>query len=529
MRADYFDDVGFAALEAEFGPLPDGTGLRVTLVEAENGDPPAWKPDPGSRVVTDGDGGPLVSPPYSGHATGSGNRLYGNISTTPGIGVSPSPAIAAYEANDWLGPGFLKFDPNANPNNAPKSDDPIEPGQTSSRVANHSWIGGINDDSWEIQVLHRADWVVNRDDYVQVTGFIGNSATFFGTAFNTISVDRTNNPTDKGSHPSPADPAYNVERTRPDLVAPEKYSSSATPRVASAAALLIAASRADPSLSNGSTTNRNGDTIRNAERSEVIRAILMAGADRATHNTHPVDALGDITDYRIDPADRTANGLDRRFGAGQLSIYDSYRILLAGEQDSLEDNGLGDVDDLGFDYDAAFGGSGGSNAEATYLFSTGAEAVEFFATLAWNIEVTPGNKWEFTQAATVRDLNLRLFDVSNSSNPVLVQESTSTIDNTENVRVMLAANTQYALKVIPASGQGPFTWDYALAWRSLVPGDVDGDGEVSVADLTLLQRAVTGQIVLTQPQHSRADVTPPGGDGSLTVADLLRMQQIALP
>ena len=55
--------------------------------------------------------------------------------------------------------------------------------------------------------------------------------------------------------------------------------------VASAAALLVEVGHnggntlsTDPAVT--FTTNRNGDTIYNAERSEVVKAALMAGASR---------------------------------------------------------------------------------------------------------------------------------------------------------------------------------------------------------------------------------------------------------
>ena len=59
--------------------------------------------------------------------------------------------------------------------------------------------------------------------------------------------------------------------------------------VSSAAALLVQVGHqggntlsTDPSVK--FTTNRNGDTIYNAERSEVVKAALMAGADRTSRN-----------------------------------------------------------------------------------------------------------------------------------------------------------------------------------------------------------------------------------------------------
>ncbi len=71
-------------------------------------------------------------------------------------------------------------------------------------------------------------------------------------------------------------------------------------------------------------------------------------------------------------------------------------------------------------------------------------------------------------------------------------------------------------------------WDYALAWRSLVLGDIDGDGQVNVGDIVLMQQAVAGELELSQPQHSRADVYPAGGDGKLSISDLVGVQRITM-
>jgi len=518
-RADYVDDVGYAPLLAELGALPDGTGLEVTLVEACKDPAPGpcdlWRPDPGNRSVTIGDGGAAVYAPYSGHATSSGNRFYGNISTAPGIGIPPGPSISAYKVDDWLGSAFLRFGVGR--------DDPYS---TSSRVASHSWVGGTNTDGIALELMRRLDWLIDTDEYLQIVGFTGPANPLLASAFNIIAVNKTGSPTNGGAYAIAGDAAYDTSHPRPHLVVSETWPSTATPRVASASAMLVSLAHMNPSLSNGSTVNRNGDTIRNAERSEVIKAALMAGADRATSNSYPSPDPANISNYRVNPADRTANGLDRRFGAGQLSIYNSYYILLAGEQDSLEDNGVGTVTDFGFDYDPAFGGSNGSNDAGTYFFSTGAEVAEFFATLAWNIEIDPGRNPKFQRDAILQNLDLQLYDVSDMGNWELVQESASDIDNTENIRAMLAANTDYALRVAVAAGQTSFDWDYAVAWRNHVPGDIDGDRDVDVADVVLIQRAVAGHILLTQPQHSRADLYPTGGDGALTVSDWLAAQKI---
>ena len=45
-------------------------------------------------------------------------------------------------------------------------------------------------------------------------------------------------------------------------------------------------------------------------------------------------------------------------------------------------------------------------------FTTGSAAVEFVASLVWNVEIDPGRSSDFNQAAVLYDLDLRLFDVT---------------------------------------------------------------------------------------------------------------------
>jgi len=280
-------------------------------------------------------------------------------------------------------------------------------------------------------------------------------------------------------------------------------------------------------LSNFSDTNRANDVVQSAERSEVIKAALMAGAERATNNTHPTSNPADLLNYRVNPADQTSNGLDRRYGAGQLNIHNSYYVIAAGEQDSLEDNGVGSVAETGFDYDSSFGGSNGSNSQGTYFFTTGSEDVEFIASLVWNLKIATGNRGSYFQtAATLYDLDLNLFDISDGGDWVLVTSSTSNSENTENIRAFLKAGTPYALRVTRGSGQGSFLWDYGLAWRTRVSGDVNGDDTIDVKDLVLMEQAIIGSRTLDQQQRARADVYPVGGDGAVNVSDLLIMQKV---
>ena len=301
---------------------------------------------------------------------------------------------------------------------------------------------------------------------LQGVGFTGSATKpLLSSACNVITVNRTDSPTNTGS--ADAGGAYTAGRTRPDLVAPERPTSTAAPRVASAAALLVEVGHENPTLSTDpaglSTTNRSGDTVYNAERSEVIKAALMAGADRQTTNS----TSGDITDYRDAAIDRTANGLDRRYGAGQLNIQRSYHIIAAGEQNSLEDDGssFGQVGTTGFDYDPKFGGSAGSNASATYYFVQPTGTARLTATLAWNIDIDGGTSNNFDGTATLYDLDLQLFDVTDPVNWVSVGSSNSSTENTENLWQLLEAGKTYAMRVDRGASQGSFKWDYGLAWQ----------------------------------------------------------------
>ncbi|MEE4353826.1 MAG: hypothetical protein V2J25_13275 [Desulfatiglans sp.] len=79
----------------------------------------------------------------------------------------------------------------------------------------------------------------------------------------------------------------------------------------------------------------------------------MAGADRFTFNTSTTD---NIVDYR-NASYQTETGLDGRFGAGQVNIYNGYHIIAGGELNSDRDDpsGPGEIGWQGFDFDPFFG------------------------------------------------------------------------------------------------------------------------------------------------------------------------------
>jgi hypothetical protein len=441
--AAYKDDIGFTQLQTELGSsTPTGAGVWVSQIEAESGGANYYMPTVSHSQFT-GKTFYYTTYPYyySSHATSVGQYFYGNSgSIAPGI-----TSIINYNAGYWLGGAYLNTTGG------------IQPYSTPSRVGNHSWVGSAGTLALNSEILRRLDWVINRDEFIHLTAMNngGGAAAepLLGSSFNGIAVGLSSGASKHGSYA--LDSPYVAGRTRPDLVAPMSATSSATPVAASASALLVEVGHAggttlstDPAVK--STTNRNGDTIYNAERSEVVKAALMAGASRTAAQL----TLG----YTVN----TANGLNDVYGAGQLNVYNSYHVIAAGEQNSLQDApaGQGAIGGYGFDYDPYFGGQSGSNRTASYYFRT-AGAGSLTASLVWNLAVDGGAPENFDGDAILYNLGLYLYDLTNNQ---LVGSAAGLVDNTENLWLTLYANRDYLLQVSALTGDN-FLWDYGLAWN----------------------------------------------------------------
>lgn len=487
-HADLKSDIGYTRLQAELNSQrltpPDGSGIQVLLAEAcgnlvdDDNDPEtppiclAWLPnllDNQFQGKILNDISLSTTGLFSSHATGVARLFFGNSSSiAPGID-----RVDAYFTDHWLEEGYLQTEKPA-----------LLPTISSNRIANHSWVGTVGTTPEEQlntrNILRRVDWLIERDEFIQVVGLTNSSQNqaLLSSAFNVVSVGRSDGLHGQGT--VAVDSIYRVGRARPDLVAPLSTTSSATPVISAAAALLVETGHSDASLSTdlhiSSTFNRAGDTIYNAERSEVIKAVLMAGADRTA-------STNKITDYRSTASTQTTNGLDSRFGAGQVNIANSYHILIAGEQNSVEDaqSGVGSIHPSGFDYDPLFGGAT-SHSEASYKFSTGSEKESFYVSLVWNISIKEGQNGGFDGTAHLYDLNLNLIDIT--GNPTLVASSSSDNENTENLWAALNSNHDYILKVVTGPNQTAFDWDYAIAWRR--EADTDHDGIANLRDNCIL-------------------------------------------
>ncbi|HWK49129.1 MAG TPA: hypothetical protein VNR40_04550, partial [Steroidobacter sp.] len=440
---DYRSDIGHDALVNRLGAaVPTGAGVTVMQIEAptgnDTGNLPIWSPISGTSSSLFGGvtfdfitGASGRSTSTSAHAISVAQLFYGDNAVAPGIST-----VRLGSAVDWLTTDFLGIGT------------PTPPSITNARVINHSWVGAMKDASANAEALRRTDWLVQRDNIINVAAVNNGAANrpLLGSSFNSIAVGVTS-----GNHPrgafdlSAVDGIYGAGRTRPDVVAPRSTASDAAPVVSSVAALLVETGHAGGStLSNGSTTNRAGTLVYDAERAETVKAAVMAGADRQTHN---LSTLAQIDDYRANDY-ATANGLDSRYGAGQINVAASHQIIAGGEREAGSVLcGTAVQICAGFDYVENFGGGNGSATELTYSFTATELHHQLSASLVWNLDV---NNFRNAGGASLHSLGLSLYDETAGQQ---VGTSVSLIDNTQNLWLSLVSGRQYTLRVFSLEPQ----------------------------------------------------------------------------
>lgn len=284
-------------------PMPSGRGVTLTQVESHGSKPDdpesdlrrrniRYLPDfnhPDFENVRFTDPRELSNPAgeSSPHATSMGRNIYGAQGMAPGIQV-----VDTHYTDDWLFLGGLRTGSAGQ-----------LPLPSAGRLQNHSWVATMETRvagvpvNFNEEILQRFDFMVQRDGVVAVVGRTDRRHPLMGTAYNAISVGLATGSAD-----------------RPMIVAPAPSASLATAWVTAAAALLLETADNLPD-----TSARN-----DAARSETIRAVLLAGASKAMLQGK----------YRWTRS--ASEPLSTRYGAGQLNIDDSHRILEAGPHAALD-------------------------------------------------------------------------------------------------------------------------------------------------------------------------------------------------
>jgi hypothetical protein len=501
-QAAYFDDVDYTKLKGRVGSAtPTGAGGIVSIVESQF---PATAPnsylvdtswaefssttDPSGLGVSLTDGSMVARTGFSGHATGTVSQFYfGNtLSTAPGAN-----AVVNYEANHWLSSVVLVN------GSAPPTSQPY-------RVQNHSWVGSGNS-STELSALRRVDYLVETDDVTLVVGANNynsmNSATWTHPtllvySLNSIVAGRSDGWHSRGQTNNLVGAiAYGSGRYRPDIVTPSPSTSTSTARISSAAAMLH-----QPAAGT------------DAARSEVMKAILMAGATKGEFANWI-----DPTTGLVNPWNRTqTRPLDDVFGAGELNVYNSYVIQLGGKQSASTVAPSAPVGAYGWDYQNRKSDGGVGDLYYNFEIPTGSSAADVSIMLVWNAKITDNNPDPniFSPTQSIQNLNLHFYDSTNSFMGTLLDQSISTVDNVEHIYLNSLGPGTYTLKVTGAAN-----WDYGLAWRMTTAfdqpnADFDGDGFVSGSDFLTWQRNY-GKLINATNSEGDAD-----GDGDVDQDDL---------
>jgi hypothetical protein len=286
----------------------------------------------------------------SSHANTVATYFYG-LTTGFGTGIDP---INCYEVNHWITSGALRVAEAYVPL--------IEP----HRVQNHSWIGEFEgNDPLTADALRRLDHVIDRDGVVVCVGVNNGTGKpmpkLLSSAYNVLAVGLRNANSSFG--PTLIDVPG---RVKPDIVASANsmLTSYATPVVGASASLLLETMATDGSLAYLPAPQR-----RTAE-ALLVKALLMGGATKAEFSNWRKGLATPSTDGTVP--------LDYRYGAGDLNIDNSHRILTAGEQEAAPDML---VSTTGWDF-----ASVGPAADRIYFFEipSGSHADRLSILLAWN-------------------------------------------------------------------------------------------------------------------------------------------------
>lgn len=427
--ANYADDTGYNQLAAALGAaMPKGLGTEMTQVEATPA-ASAYMAQAGTGTFA-GTGfwtgksftaksGTSV---YSSHAAEVAQHMYGNVTNPAAARSSMCPSVVTvdcYNANTWDDEMLAPLPSR------------LAPAVESRAVQNHSWI--YNADaaslSYVIDLIRRQDFSINRDDYVCCVGLNNGAATeipdLFAAAYNVISVGLTNGAHSRGGVTSDMD---GPGRRKPEIVAPLDATSFSTAYVSSAAGMLWSQA-----------------TTANAKNTKTLKAILLAGATKeefpgwAKTSVHPIDAV---------------------YGAGELNVYHSSRILAGGEQAPNQTTGR-----PAMAWDNA---SLNSNSTADYRLNipAGQYGTELSAFIVWHRTLADSNSSPsvFTLAPdTLIDFNLTLQrDPAGGGSPVTIDSSTSGLYNIEHVWARNLPAGNYRLRVSRGTG---LAHSYAIAWR----------------------------------------------------------------
>jgi len=461
--------IGYQDLLDRLGDdTPTGAGIVVAEIEAYV-EGLAYGPNPDSADFAGKILIPMSGDPgNSWHATTVAKFQFGhNWSIAPAINE-----IYLWSAPDWLTGGFLN---RGMPATVPPL---LTPGGI--KCMNNSWVA-LSTIPADNEALRRTDSVIPRDDLIMTSGVNNDSGAnwpLMSHLFNGITVGVY-----EGTHIfSDTLPQYDGGgRMKPEIVAPEQFTSFATPKINAAASLLVEVARTDPILS----------LDERAERSEVIKAAIRAGGKHFNF----ADGVWTNNPVTSGP-DRgvTARPIDNRVGVGTLNINRSHMILTGGEQDGSATPPLvPNADWAGWDLAPVL-----PQASMYWRIEVPEAADQVSIVLTWHRRVR-----RLFDGWTMAELDLILWRVDAQGElATLIGDdgipyfgggnvvSESTVDNLEHLYVTDLEPGDYVIEArrLDDLNEPPLEWDAAIAWifpepLAGEPADIDGDGVVGFTDM----------------------------------------------
>ncbi len=403
----YQESIGLDALLSEFGSkVANGSRVTVSQVEAQNGGG-NYLPNPTNsefltpdKVFTDNSN---LSSMISSHATTVGRVFYGNDTGTARGVIN----IENYEANHWINVA-TGFSGSQNPFPQPWA------------VQNHSWIGGGVSTAIATNILSRIDYMANQNNMNVVAGVNNTGVTpqLLAHGYNSISVGLSG-----GGSSTGLTTFYGAGRVKPEIVAPLDLTSFSTPAVSGSAAIL-----------------RDAGLGSSADHNEAVKAMILAGATKtefqAWQNTSTIP-------------------LDFTFGAGEVNIYNSYKIFLAGETDGQAAPPATSAGPLGWDFGVSPAGS-----TRFYSIELPEPADHFSVALTWNIQVVDSNSSPtiFVPSTNLPNLNL----IVTGPNGFMK----TSIGAAHNIEHVYGRNLPAGVYSIIVMADNAVATDYGLAWRA---------------------------------------------------------------
>lgn len=357
----------------------------------------------------------------NGHATGVATYIAGPQSAGQGVR-----AIHAWTVSDWIGEGYL----NTGTTDPPKDDHP-------ARVFNHSWISPSSPNA--PLVLRRVDYAIDKNDILVVVGVnnqVGEIPQLLASAYNVISVGAM-----PGKHSDALTAIEGEGRCKPEIIAPGNLTSWSTGVVTGVCAALL--EHADRMIE----ADKNN---KHASKSEVIKAVLFAGAKRDANWAPP-----------------EGEPLDRKFGAGMVEIDRALVILDGGHAEPDKPT----KQRYGWSFATIDPGK-----QRNYTFTVDQAQGETGIALVWHRRVLGGKatlvhpetgqtKEIWNPSQYMPDLNLGLVRNDSEGNETLIATSTSEVDNVELIHLPELEPGNYTLRIARKQDDSKLAWDYAIAWR----------------------------------------------------------------